>query len=81
MKPQFEVSRHKDNSEWNAYNPEYFLVALSIIFLNSVVTDLQTSLCDHCLHEARLTANFGNVVAGNCMQADRHRRKHMVQVC
>jgi hypothetical protein len=45
MKPQFEVSRHKNNSEWNAYNPEYFLVALSIILLNSVVTNLRTYHC------------------------------------
>lgn len=42
MKPQFEVARYKNNPEWNADNPEYFLVALSIILLDSVVTNLQT---------------------------------------
>ena len=42
MKPQFEVARYKNNPEWNAYNPEYFLVALSIVLLNSVITNLQT---------------------------------------
>ncbi len=45
MEPQFEVSRHKNNSEWNAYNPENFLVALSVILFNSVVTNLQTYHC------------------------------------
>jgi len=60
MKPQFEVARHKNNPEWNAYNPEYFLVALSIILLNSVVTNLRPChVCDHCVHEAALkAANF-----------------------
>ena len=44
MKSQLQVSRNKHNSERHTYDPEDGLVALSIVVLYRVITNLHPTL-------------------------------------